>query len=110
MVKGMAPGSVILDLAAERGGNCELTRPGETVVAHAVTIIGPINLASSAPYHASQVYARNLTSFLTNLVKDGKVRPPEDDEIIRETLLTRDGEVVNARVREMLGLPAAVAQ
>jgi len=56
------------------------------------------------------VYARNLTSFLTNLVKDGKVRPPEDDEIIRETLLTRDGEVVNARVREMLGLPAAVAQ
>jgi NAD(P) transhydrogenase subunit alpha len=80
------------------------------VVAHAVTIIGPINLASSAPYHASQVYARNLTSFLTNLVKDGKVRPPEDDEIIRETLLTRDGEVVNARVREMLGLPAAVAQ
>jgi H+-translocating NAD(P) transhydrogenase subunit alpha len=101
---------VILDLAAERGGNCELTRPGETVVAHSVTIIGPINLASSAPYHASQMYARNLTSFLTNLVKDGKVRPPEDDEIIRETLLTRDGEVVNARVREMLGLPTAVAQ
>ena len=110
MVKGMAPGSVILDLAAERGGNCELTHPGETVVTHGVTIIGPVNLAGTAPYHASQVYARNLTSFLTNLVKDGKVRPPESDEIIRETLLTQGGEVVNARVREMLGLPALVSQ
>ncbi len=110
MVKGMAPGSVILDLAAERGGNCELTHPGETVVTHGVTIIGPVNLAGTAPYHASQVYARNLTSFLTNLVKDGKVRPPESDEIIRETLLTQGGEVVNARVREMLALPALVSQ
>ena len=110
MVKGMAPGSVILDLAAERGGNCELTHPGETVVVHGVTIIGPVNLASSAPYHSSQMYARNLTSFLTNLVKDGKVRPPESDEIIRDTLLTQGGEVVNARVREMLGLPAPVGQ
>ena len=106
MVKGMAPGSVILDLAAERGGNCELTRPGETYVAHGVTLIGPLNLASGAPYHASQMYARNLTSFLANLVKDGKVRPPESDEIIRETLLTQNGDVVNARVREALGLPA----
>jgi H+-translocating NAD(P) transhydrogenase subunit alpha len=110
MVKAMAPGSVILDLAAERGGNCELTRPGDTLVLDNVTIIGPINLASSAPYHASQMYARNLTSYLTNLVKEGKVRPPESDVIIQETLLTRGGEVVNARVREMLGLPALVAQ
>jgi NAD(P) transhydrogenase subunit alpha len=110
MVKGMAPGSVILDLAAERGGNCELTHPGQTVTVHDVTIIGPINLASSAPYHASQMYARNLTSFLQNLVKDGKVRPPESDDIIRDTLLTQGGEVVNARVREMLGLPALAAQ
>jgi NAD(P) transhydrogenase subunit alpha len=110
MVKGMAPGSVILDLAAERGGNCELTRPGQTVTVHNVTIIGPINLASSAPYHASQMYARNLTSFLQNLVKDGKVRPPESDDIIRDTLLAQGGEVVNARVREMLGLPALVTQ
>ena len=109
MVKGMAPGSVILDLAAERGGNCELTRPGEKTVAHGVTIIGPINLAGGAPYHSSQVYARTLTSFLQNLVKDGKVRPPESDDIIRDTLLTQGGEVVNARVREMLGLPALVA-
>jgi H+-translocating NAD(P) transhydrogenase subunit alpha len=106
MAKGMAPGSVILDLAAERGGNCELTRAGESVVAHGVTIIGPINLAGTAPYHSSQVYARNLTSFLQNLVKDGQVRPAESDDIIRDTLLTQDGEVVNARVREMLGLAA----
>jgi proton-translocating NAD(P)+ transhydrogenase subunit alpha len=110
MVKRMPPGSVILDLAAERGGNCEVTRPGQTVVVHNVTVIGPINLASGAPYHASQMYARNLTSFLQNLVKDGKVRPPESDEIIRDTLLTQGGEVVNARVREILGLPALVAQ
>ena len=110
MVKRMPPGSVILDLAAERGGNSELTRPGTTVTAHGVTIIGPINLASTAPYHASQMYARNLTSFLTNLVKDGKLRPPESDEIIRETLLTEGGEVMHARVREILGLPALVTQ
>jgi H+-translocating NAD(P) transhydrogenase subunit alpha len=110
MVKGMAPGSVILDLAAERGGNCELTRPGETIVEHGVTIMGPINLASGVPYHASQMYARNLTAFLNNLVKDGKVRSPESDDIIRDTLLTQGGEVVNTRVREMLGMPALVTE
>jgi H+-translocating NAD(P) transhydrogenase subunit alpha len=110
MVKRMPPGSVILDLAAERGGNCELTRPGERTIAHGVTIIGPINLASDAPYHASQMYAKNLTTFLQILVKDGKVRPPESDEIIRDTLLTQGGEVVNARARENIGLPALVPQ
>jgi NAD(P) transhydrogenase subunit alpha len=110
MVKGMAPGSVILDLAAERGGNCELTHPEETYVAHGVTIIGQINLAGGVPYHASQMYARNLTAFLQNLVKDGKVRPAESDDIVRDTLIAQGGEVVNARVREALGLPALVAQ
>lgn len=110
MVKRMPPGSVILDLAAERGGNCELTRAGERTVAYGVTIIGPINLASEAPYHASQMYAKNLTTFLQVLVKDGKVRPPESDEIIRDTLLAQGGEVVNARVREGMGLPALMAQ
>ena len=110
MVKGMAPGSVVLDMAAERGGNCELTRAGEIVVEHGVTVMGPINLASGVPHHSSQVYARNLTAFLANLVKDGKVRPAESDDIIRDTLLTQGGEVVNARVREALGLPALVAQ
>ncbi|HET9181569.1 MAG TPA: Re/Si-specific NAD(P)(+) transhydrogenase subunit alpha [Candidatus Angelobacter sp.] len=110
MVKRMPPGSVILDLAAERGGNCELTQAGERIQAHGVTILGPINLASNAPYHASQMYAKNLATFLQNLIKDGKVRPPESDDIIRDTLLTQGGEVVNARVRESLGLPALVAQ
>jgi proton-translocating NAD(P)+ transhydrogenase subunit alpha len=110
MVDGMAPGSVILDLAAERGGNCELTRAGQTVVEHSVTIIGAINLASGVPYHASQMYARNITAFLLYLVKDGKLHLNLDDEIIRETLLTHNGEVVNTRVREAFSLPALVAQ
>jgi H+-translocating NAD(P) transhydrogenase subunit alpha len=110
MVKGMAPGSVVLDLAAERGGNCELTRAGESVVVNGVTVIGPINLASGVPHHASQMYARNLTSFLANLVKDGKMRPPESDDIIQDTLVTQGGEVVNARVRELLGMAGLVSQ
>ena len=106
MVKGMAPGSVIVDLAAERGGNCELTKTGETVKVGGVTIIGAINLASSVPYHASQMYARNLTTYLTYMVKDGKLQMNMQDEIVRETLITRGGEVVNARVREFFKMPA----
>jgi H+-translocating NAD(P) transhydrogenase subunit alpha len=109
MVKKMAPGSVVVDLAAERGGNCELTQMGKTVEVAGVSIIGPINLASTVPYHASQMYSRNVASFLTNLVKDGKVRPPESDDIIRETLLTQGGEIVNGRVRDFFKLPALVA-
>ncbi|HEY1261919.1 MAG TPA: Re/Si-specific NAD(P)(+) transhydrogenase subunit alpha [Terriglobales bacterium] len=109
MVKGMAPGSVIFDLASERGGNCELTRPGETVVEHGVTIIGRINVASGVPYHASQMYARNITAFLLHLVKDGKLRSDAGDEIIHDTLLTQGGEVVNERVREFLKMPGPVA-
>jgi NAD(P) transhydrogenase subunit alpha len=105
MVKNMAPGSVIFDLAAERGGNCELTRPGETSVQHGVNIIGKINVASDVPYHASQMYARNLTSFLTYLVKDGKLQLKMQDEIVRETLVTQNGEIVSARVREFLSMP-----
>ncbi|HUD66741.1 MAG TPA: NAD(P) transhydrogenase subunit alpha [Candidatus Sulfotelmatobacter sp.] len=105
MVKGMAPGSVIVDLAAERGGNCALTRTGETVEAYGVTIIGAINFASSVPYHASQMYARNITTYLTYMVKDGKLQLNLQDEIIRETLITSSGEVVNARVREFFKLP-----
>jgi H+-translocating NAD(P) transhydrogenase subunit alpha len=109
MVKKMAPGSVIVDLAAERGGNCELTQMEKMVEVNGVTIIGITNLASTVPFHASQMYSRNLTSFLMNLVKDGKVRPPESDDIIRETLLTHGGEIVNTRVREFLKLPALAA-
>jgi NAD(P) transhydrogenase subunit alpha len=110
MVAGMAPGSVIVDLAGERGGNCELTRPGEIVVELGITIIGWFNLASTVPYHASQMYARNITAFLLHLVKDGKLQLDLNDEIVRETLLTRDGEVVNARVREFFSLPALPAE
>ncbi len=106
MVKGMAPGSVIVDLAAERGGNCELTRTGETIQEYGVTIIGAINLASSVPYHASQMYARNLMTYLTYMVKDGKLQQNLQDEIIRETLITSGGEIVNARVRDFYKLPA----
>src|SRR5437870_671982 len=110
MVKGMAPGSVIFDLAAERGGNCELTCAGQTVIEHGVTIIGRINVASQVPYHASQMYGRNITAFLLNLVKDGKLRSDSEDEIIRETLLTRGGEIVNRRVREFFSLPELISQ
>jgi len=108
MVKSMAPGSVILDLAAERGGNCALSQAGENIVRHGVTIIGRINMASGVPYHASQMYARNITAFLLHLVKDGKLLLNPEDEIVRDTLLTRGGEVVNARVREFFSLPALV--
>jgi NAD(P) transhydrogenase subunit alpha len=110
MVRGMQPGSVIVDLAAERGGNCELTRPEEIIDASGVTIVGRINLASSVPYHASQMYARNLTAFLLLLVKKGQLDLNLQDEIIRETLLTRGGEIVHPRVREFFELPALVAQ
>ena len=105
MVRGMTPGSVIVDLAAERGGNCELTRPDETVVEHGVTIIGPVNLASTVPYHASQMYARNIVAFFLHLAKSGAIELNLEDEITRETLLTRGGEVVHPQVREALGLP-----
>lgn len=110
MVAGMAPGSVIVDLASERGGNCELTRCGEKVIAGAVTIIGSINLASTVPYHASQMYSKNLTNFLLNMVKDGQLRLNQDDEIVRSTLVTEGGEIVNARLREFFSLPALVPQ
>jgi NAD(P) transhydrogenase subunit alpha len=110
MVEQMRLGSVIVDLAAEGGGNCELTQPGETVSVHGVTVMGPINLASTVPYHASQMYARNVTAFLQNLVKDGEMRVNLDDQIIRDTLLTREGQIVNARVRELLSLPPLAAQ
>jgi NAD(P) transhydrogenase subunit alpha len=109
MVEAMAPGSIIVDIAAERGGNCELTRPGETVEHAGVRILGPLNLPSTIPYHASQMYARNIATFLKYLVKDGKIALDREDEIVRETLVTHQGEVVHPRVRELLGLPASQA-
>jgi NAD(P) transhydrogenase subunit alpha len=109
MVRGMAPGSVVVDLAAERGGNCELTQPDRVVVEHSVTILGPTNLPSTVPYHASQMYAKNITTFLLHLAKDGAMTVDTSDEITRDTLVARDGEVVNPRIRAALGLPELVA-
>jgi len=110
MVRGMAPGSVIVDLAAERGGNCELTRADEVVVENGVTILGPTNLPSTVPYHASQMYAKNISTFLLHLLKDGSVTVDTNDEITRETLVVRGNEVVHPRVRQALGLPELVAR
>jgi H+-translocating NAD(P) transhydrogenase subunit alpha len=110
MVAGMAPGSVIVDLAAERGGNCELTRAEEEVVENGVTIIGSINLASTVPYHSSQMYAKNVATFLLYMIKEGKLQVNPQDEIVRETLLTQGGEIVSARLREIYKLPALAAK
>ncbi len=108
MAEAMQPGSVIVDIAAERGGNCELTRPGETVEHHGVHILGPLNLPSTLPYHASQMYGANLVSLLKLMIKKGELTLDRNDEIIRETLVTFAGEVVNKRVAERLGLAAPV--
>jgi NAD(P) transhydrogenase subunit alpha len=107
MTDQMTPGSVIVDLAAERGGNCELTHPGETVEHGGVMILGPLNLASTLPHHASQMYAKNISAFLLNLVKKGELQINLDDEIIRDTLVARDGEVKHPLIRERLGLSVA---
>jgi NAD(P) transhydrogenase subunit alpha len=104
MVSGMSPGSVVVDLAAERGGNCEATRPGETAVVDGVTVMGPVNPAGLVPFHASQMYSSNVSTLLLHMAKDGALMLDLDDEIIRETLITRGGEVVHPRVREALGL------
>ena len=109
MVDAMPPGAVIVDVAAEQGGNCELTRPGETVTRGGVTILGPVNLPATIPSHASQMHGRNVASFLALLVAGGELKIDLADEIVRETLVAREGEVVHPRVREALGLPAPAA-
>jgi NAD(P) transhydrogenase subunit alpha len=104
MASAMAPGSVIVDIAAERGGNCELTRPGETVMHQGISILGPLNMPSSAPYHASQMYGSNIAAFLKLMInKNGELTVNREDEIIRETLVTHGHQVVNPRVSELLG-------
>ncbi|PDW03661.1 Re/Si-specific NAD(P)(+) transhydrogenase subunit alpha [Candidatus Viridilinea mediisalina] len=108
MVQGMQPGSVVVDLAAEHGGNCELTRADELVQVHGVTILGPTNLAATVPNHASQLYSRNLINIIRLAVKDGKLNLTTDDEIIRESMVAHAGEVCNARVQELLEAKSAV--
>lgn len=105
MVKGMAPGSVIVDLAAERGGNCELTKADQKTVAHGVTILGPTNLPATVPYHASQMYSKNITTLLLHLLdKEGNLVIDMQDEITAGTIVSRDGSIVNERIRELLGM------
>jgi NAD(P) transhydrogenase subunit alpha len=104
MVHVMSRGSVIVDLAAERGGNVEVTKPGETIVENGVTVIGPVNLPATLPNHSSQMYGRNIVTFLKNMMtKEGALNIDLNDEITRESLVVRDGEVVNSRVQELLG-------
>jgi NAD(P) transhydrogenase subunit alpha len=106
MVHVMSRGSVIVDLAAERGGNCEVTQPGETIIEHGVTVIGPLNLPATVPNHASQMYGRNIVTFLKNMMtKEGALNIDVKDEITRDSLVVRDGAIVNARVQELLGTP-----
>ncbi len=103
MVRGMRPGSVIVDLAAEHGGNCEATRPGQTVRVGEVSVLGPTNLPAMVPYHASQMYAKNVVTLLLHLIgKDKQIQLTSDDDIIRETLVCRDGQVAHPRVAEVL--------
>ena len=104
MLRGMRPGSVIVDLAAEQGGNCEASEPGSETTAHGVRVVAPLNLAATIPHHASQLYAKNLANFVQNLAKKGELALDADDEIVRDSMLTRGGEVVAPRVREALGL------
>jgi H+-translocating NAD(P) transhydrogenase subunit alpha len=109
MLKHMPPGSVVVDLAAERGGNVDVTQPGQRIDYHGVTVIGPLNINSSVPYHASQMYSRNVMAFVQNFVNKGEINLSLEDEINRDTIVTKDGEVVSARVREALGMAAPAA-
>ena len=103
-IRRMPPGAVIVDLAAERGGNCEGTEPDRTVTVGDVTILGPTNLASDVPGHASQMYAKNVSNLLAHLVKNGSLNIDMDDEITRDTLVARDGQVISQRIRDLLGI------
>ena len=107
MAAKMRPGSVLVDVAAEQGGNCELTRPGEDFEQGGVSIVGPLNLASSVANHASQMFAKNLASFLGLIVKQGELKIDLEDEIVAGTLVCRGGEIVDDRVREALGASAS---
>jgi NAD(P) transhydrogenase subunit alpha len=101
-VRAMRPGSVIVDLAGEQGGNCELSRPGETVVEHGVTIHAPLDLVSTMAVHASQMLSRNHAAFLQLLIKEGALNLNFEDEIIREACITHEGKIVNERVRAIV--------
>lgn len=103
MVDAMRPGSVVVDMAAEQGGNCEYSRPNETVLVKGVSVIGVVNLPASVPFHASQLYSRNILSLLEYITKEGKPELNLEDEIVKGSLLTHDGAVVHAGVKQLLG-------
>lgn len=107
MVKGMTPGSIVVDVAAESGGNCALTEAGKIITRHDVTIVGATNLPSTIPYHASQLYSKNITNFLLNLTRDGQLALDSEDEIIRDTLVARDGRFLDQKIRVVLDTPKA---
>jgi NAD(P) transhydrogenase subunit alpha len=98
----MKPGSVIVDLAADGGGNCELAKPGETIQTGGVTIVAPLNLPSTMPYHASLLFSRNLTAFILAFTKDKAFQIDLNDDIQQGALITHDGEVKHARTRDAL--------
>lgn len=100
MVEAMAAGSVVVDLAAASGGNCELTRPDAVAEHRGVLVIGPTNLPATVAFHASQMYGKNITSFVTNMIVDGELRIDLDDEVVRDTLVARDGVIVHPRLLE----------
>jgi NAD(P) transhydrogenase subunit alpha len=102
MVRGMRPGSVIVDLAAEQGGNCALTEPDREVVRHGVVIIGPINLPSTVSFHASEMYSRTVTNYLSHLLKEGRLHLDLEDELTRGPLVTHQGEVLHEAVKARL--------
>ncbi len=102
MVANMAPGAVIVDLAAERGGNVEPSQPDQTIIAHGVTVLGPTNLPATVPNHSSQMYAKNLSTLLLHLVNNGAIQVDLEDEITHGTLVSQNGEVVHPRVRKLL--------
>ena len=106
MVAGMRAGSVIIDLAAPGGGNCELTKPGEDVVAHGVTILAPLNLAATIPAQASQLYSHSIARFLTQFVKDGAVTLNLEEEVLAATCMTHAGSTVDDRLKALAGAPS----
>jgi NAD(P) transhydrogenase subunit alpha len=109
MVRGMRPGSIIVDLASAQGGNCSLTEADREVVRHGVTILGPTNLPSTMPFHSSQMYARTVTNFLLHLYQDGKIRLDPNDEMTRATLVTHQGEIVSEALQAIFGVGPRVS-
>jgi len=106
-VKGMRPGSVIIDMGASTGGNCALSKPGETVAHNGVTIVAPLNLAGTVPGHASQLYSRNITAFLALLIQDGNLKIDLNDDVVGPACVAHEGKIINARVAAALEQPAA---